>query len=163
MTASREKKASDSNGRYQNMRRYDERDDRQIFNVVTRQKDCTPETWRNKMVKVIYKRVTWSRLETTAPFVHDEHCTNYVQHCCTTGSTPGMTVNSQPTREGFDALAKHWIIWQRTGCWNRDVGNGVSNVDRNCGLHESIRHDKTQIVMECALRNSESSRSSSAS
>ena len=49
-------KASDSDGRYQNMRRCDERDHRQIFNEVTRQKDCTREPWRKIKIKVIYKK-----------------------------------------------------------------------------------------------------------
>ena len=49
-------KASDSDGRYQNMRRCDERDHGQIFNEVTRQKDCTREPWRKIKIKVIYKK-----------------------------------------------------------------------------------------------------------
>ena len=125
-------------------------------------KDCTPEAWRRVRLKVIYERVTWRRLVITAKFVLHRKCTHYFQRSYPSDFTPGLTVDSQLIREGFDDPIK-LIIWQRTECWSTDVGSGESK----CGspLLTLRKYSTRSGTTNCGLRsnNSVSNRNTSGS
>ena len=111
---------------------------RQIFNEVTKQEDCTPETWKIMRIRLICKKGHVEDVGNTARCALCQRFEYYTQQSYTTDFTTGLAVRNQRTREGFDVHTKRRIILQHTDRLNRNDGSGVSK----CGSRQwtSWRH-----------------------
>ena len=125
----RKGKASDNNGiRAEDIKTCDtatKETIKQIFNEVSKQESCTPETWRRIRIKVIHRK---GNEEDIARFVLCRRCTNCFRLSGTTDFVPSLTKLNQKMREGSGVLTKTEM--PRAGC---------RNVDCDDRLHEGIR------------------------
>ena len=109
---------------------------REIFSEVIMHKDITPEAWKRVTIKVICKKkATQREQKITVQYVRCLRCTQCFQHFSSTGFTTSLTDGNLPTREGFVAHFKTWIIQKHTG---QDVDREVRLAQKG---FNTIRHD----------------------
>ena len=118
---------------------------RQIFNEVLKQRDCTSEAWRRKRIKVIYKEGDVEEAGNYRPFCILPALYNFFSTLLHNRLYPRLD-RGQPGRSGRIST----LIPNSGSSCNVQVvitevsGVGNQNVDSDCGLRESLRHEKAQ-------------------
>ena len=103
---------------------------RRIFNEVTKQEDCTPETWRRIRIKVICEKGNVEDVGNTARCALCQHFKCCTQQSYTTDFTTGLAVRNQGGFRRSYQTPDHLATYRPLETEN--AGSGVSK----CGSRQ---------------------------